>query len=119
MGVAQYASFLSDVTARLFLGTQRALGSSRKGVVDVASSSSAERLQSVHERLDVPFRALDEQRQQLDPPGPVFALEHGLSPAEFDRLKTAVRAAVADGFGAVYRTWWLPFVVYAAGVCYD
>ncbi len=30
-----------------------------------------------------------------------------------------MRAAVANGFGAIYRTWWLPFVVYAADVGYD
>lgn len=69
--------------------------------------------------MDAHFRALREQRERLDPPGPVFALEHGLGPAEFDLLQAAVRGAVVRGFGAVYRPWWLPFVVYAADVGYD
>lgn len=82
-------------------------------------ASTVEILKHFHDRLDVHFRALHEEREQLAPPGPVFALEHGLSPAEFDVLTASVRAAVAAGFGAVYRTWWLPFVVYAADVGYD
>jgi len=86
---------------------------------DLAVGSTVDILKHFHERLDVHFRTLRNEREQLTPPGPVFALEHGLSPAEFDLLKSAVRAAVAAGFGSVYRTWWLPFVVYAADVGYD
>ncbi len=85
----------------------------------VADQSTVEVLKYFHERLDVHFRTLHEERDQLDPPGPVFALEHSLSTAEFDLLKGTVRAAVAAGFGAVYRTWWLPFVVYSADMGYD
>lgn len=88
-------------------------------MVGLASASTVDILKHFHERLDRHFRALREQREQLDPPGPVFALEHGLSPAEFDLLKAAVRGAVASGLGPVYRTWWLPFVVYAADIGYD
>ena len=82
-----------------------------EGMADLAGGSTVDILKHFHERLDVHFCALHEERQQLDPPGPVFALEHGLSPAGFDLLKATVRAAVAAGFGAVCRTWWLPFVV--------
>lgn len=88
-------------------------------MADRAGGSTADILKHFHDRLDVHFRALQVEREQLDPPGPVFALEHGLSPAEFDLLKATVRAAVAAGFGVVYRTSWLPFVVYAADVGYD
>jgi len=88
-------------------------------VVDLASGSTGHILKHFQERLDLHFRALHQQHQQLDPPGPVFALEHGLSPSEFDLLQCAVRAAVANGLGASYRAWWLPFVVYAADVGYD
>ncbi len=86
---------------------------------DRAGGSTVDILKHFHERLDVHFRALRKEREQLAPPGPVLTLEHGLGPAEFDLLKSAVRAAVAAGFGSVYRMWWLPFVVYAADVGYD
>lgn len=76
-------------------------------------------LKNFHERLDTHFRALHEQRLKLEPAAPVFALEHGLEPAEFELLQAAVRAAVAKGFRDIYWTWWLPFVVYAADVGYD
>ncbi|MEU4603498.1 hypothetical protein AB0F43_11010 [Kribbella sp. NPDC023972] len=76
-------------------------------------------LKRFHERLDVHFRELSEQRHQLSPVAPVFALEHDLPQAEFEVLEAAVRAAVASGFGPRYRQWWLPFVVYAANVGYD
>lgn len=76
-------------------------------------------LREFHERLDAHFRELRGQRSLLQPSAPVFALEHGLEPAEFDLMKAAVRAAIARGFGPLYHTWWLPFIVYAADVGYD
>lgn len=88
-------------------------------MADFADRSTVDILKHFHEQLDVHFRALNQERERLDPPGPTFALEHGLSAAEFELLKASVRAAVAAGFGAVYRTWWLPYVVYAADVGYD
>lgn len=88
-------------------------------MADITRAGAVDVLQRFHERLDGHFRALREQREQLEPPGPTFALEHGLDDAEFELLKAAVRGAVAGGFGASYRTWWLPFVVYAADVGYD
>lgn len=86
---------------------------------DITRADAVDILQRFHERLDRHFRALREQREQLEPPGPTFALEHGLDDAEFELLKAAVRGAVAGGFGAGHRTWWLPFVVYAADIGYD
>src|SRR5215472_4027458 len=47
--------------------------------VRAASASSSDALtllKRFHERLDVHFRTLHDQRQQLESPGPVFALEH-------------------------------------------
>ena len=55
----------------------------------------------------------------LSPAAPVFALEHGLGDADLDLLKNAVRSAVRQGFGATFRQWWLPFVVYAAESGYE
>lgn len=86
---------------------------------DLAGRSTVDILKHFHERLDVHFGALRKERERLTPRGPVFALEHGLSSAEFDLLKSAVRAAVAAGFGSRYRVWWLPYVVYAADIGYD
>ena len=88
-------------------------------IAGALSNDAVTLLQDFHERLDLHFRALLTQRQQLEPTGPIFALEHGLEAAEFELLKAAVRAAVANGFGSIYRSWWLPFVVYAADVGYD
>jgi hypothetical protein len=86
-------------------------GAKRGGAVEV--------LEVFHRRLDAHFAALQAQRQALDPSSPVFALEHDLEPADLALLNSAVRAAVVDGFGSRVRTWWLPFVVYAAEVAYD
>lgn len=88
-------------------------------VAGAPSSGTVTLLRDFHERLDIHFRALLVQRQQLEPAGPVFTLEHGLETAELELLKGAVRAAVANGLGPTYRPWWLPFVVYAADVGYD
>lgn len=86
---------------------------------DPDGASTVDILKHFHDRLEIHFRTLHEEREQLVPPGPVFAMEHGLGPAEFDLLTESVRAAVAAGLGARYRMWWLPFVVYAADVGYD
>lgn len=88
-------------------------------MVDVAQGSTLELLQSLQSRLHLHFQALHEERRLLNPPGPVFALEHGLGSAEFSLLEASVRGAVASGFGTAYRACWLPFVVYAADVGYD
>ena len=85
----------------------------------VASSDTVGVLQYLHEKLDVHFRQLHEARKRLDPASPVFALEHGLGPADLDLLLRNVRSAVAQGLGARHRRWWLPFVVYAAESGYD
>lgn len=80
----------------------------------VASSTTAELLQYLHESLDSHFTAMREARTSLVPSSPVFALEHDLSGEDLGLLMTTVRAAVASGLGARHRQWWLPFVVYAA-----
>jgi hypothetical protein len=85
----------------------------------VAKGGTVEILRYLHEKLDVHFRQLHERRLQLEPASPVFALEHDLCDADLELLKTTVRAAVAQGFGARVRQWWLPFVVYAAESGYD
>ena len=78
-----------------------------------------ELLKYFHKRLDAHYRALHEQRQELEPHAPVFAIEHDLDTAEFEMLQAAVQVAVARGFGVQNRAWWLPFVAYAADVGYD
>jgi hypothetical protein len=88
-------------------------------VVDLASSSTVESLQHLHETLDAHFTSLHASREALEPSSPVFALEHDLSSEDLDLLKTTVRAAVKAGLGARHRQWWLPFVVYAAESGYD
>jgi hypothetical protein len=86
---------------------------------EVASSSTVELLQSLHESLNAHFAGLRDERSKLKPSSPVFALEHDLSEDHLDLLMTTVRAAVAGGLGAQHRQWWLPFVVYAAESGYD
>lgn len=81
---------------------------------DVASSTTLELLQYLHESLDTHFSAMREARTSLEPSSPVFALEHDLSEEDLELLMTTVRATVASGLGARHRQWWLPFVVYAA-----
>jgi hypothetical protein len=88
-------------------------------VEEVRRGGAAEVLEYLHRKLDVHFRHLHETRQQLEPTAPVFALEHALSEMDLALLKTSVRAAVAQGFDARFRQWWLPFVVYAAELGYD
>jgi hypothetical protein len=88
-------------------------------MVDTATSSTIDILKHFHELLDARFRVLHESRSSVVPVAPVFALEHGLEPSEFEVLQSAVRSAVADRFGVRYRKWWLPYVVYAANIGYD
>lgn len=86
---------------------------------EVARGGTVEILEYLHRKLDAHFRRLCEHRRGMDPASPVFALEHDLGQADLDLLKTAVRDAVRQGFGARPRRSWLPFVVYAAEVGYD
>lgn len=82
---------------------------------DVRPGGTVEILQHLHRSLDIHFRQLHDLRRKVgDGTTPVFALEHDLGKADLELLNSAVRAAVAAGFGARFRAWWLPFVVYAA-----
>ena len=86
---------------------------------DSKNRSTLQVLEDFHTELGRHFRALHEERKLLSPAAPVFALEHGLGDADLDLLKNAVRSAVRQGFGATFRQWWLPFVVYAAESGYE
>ena len=86
---------------------------------DPKGRSTIQVLEDFHTELDRHFRALHEERKLLSPAAPVFTLEHGLGDADLDLLKNAVRSAVRHGFGAAFRQWWLPFVVYAAESGYE
>ncbi|MQS06204.1 hypothetical protein [Streptomyces alkaliphilus] len=83
-----------------------------------APGGSREVLKYLHEYLDEHFQTLHTRRQALQPTAPVFALEHDLNQDDLDLLSNAVRGAVAEGFDIRHRTWWLPFVVYAAEIGY-
>lgn len=76
-------------------------------------------LEEMHSRLDAHFRSLHDRRSAIAGTPPVFALEHGLSTAEVESLNSTVKQAVANGFRALHRRWWLPFVIYAAEAGYD
>lgn len=71
-------------------------------------------LERLHGRLESHFGQLAGTRNTHAPGAPVFALEHELDDEDLASLKNAVRAAVAAGFGASHKRWWLPFAVYAA-----
>ena len=86
---------------------------------DSKNRSTVQVLEDFHTELGRHFRALHEERKLLSPAAPVFALEHGLGDADLNLLKNAVRSAVRQGFGATFRQWWLPFVVYAAESGYE
>ena len=88
-------------------------------MLEVSRGGTVEILEYLHRKLDDHFRRLHKTRQQLDPVTPVFVLEHDLGETDLDLLRTTVRAAVAQGFSARARQWWLPFVVYAAESGYD
>jgi hypothetical protein len=80
----------------------------------VVSSGTVDLLAQFHARLHDHYSSLHAARSLLDSAAPVFALEHGLSEVDLDLLQVTVRASVAQGFSMKHRTWWLPFVVYAA-----
>lgn len=87
-------------------------------MVEVAPSDVTEVLEHLHGKLNSHFRRLHEQREQLEPASPVFALEHDLGFADLDMLKSAVRSGI-NGFWLHHFTkTWLPFVVYAAEMGY-
>jgi len=80
----------------------------------------ADRLKSLHDRLDDHYRQLSENRGSLKGQPPIFALEHSLAELEVDDLKKAVRTAIADRFQSKYwKNSWLPFVVYATEIGYE
>lgn len=72
-------------------------------------------LGALHDRLLVHFGNLRDSRGEID--APVFALEHGLAPAEVALLRDDVTAAI--GGGDVRLDAWLPFVVYATEIGYE
>jgi hypothetical protein len=81
---------------------------------EVPRGGTVEILEYLHRNLDTYFLSLRNLRQQLEPASPVFALEHDLGDTDLALLESMVRSAVVQGFGARFRHWWLPFVVYAA-----
>ncbi|GAB5903137.1 hypothetical protein [Mycobacteroides chelonae] len=87
---------------------------------EVPHATTSEMLEYFHDQLDAHFGALRKRRQQLGPPAPVFALEHGLLGGDLDLLHRAVEAAHRERLlTRVGRRWWLPFVVHAAEVGYN
>ncbi|GHJ40466.1 hypothetical protein [Streptomyces sp. TS71-3] len=85
----------------------------------MARDGSVELLKYLHKRLHDHFRTLHEHRRALQSAAPVFVLEHNLSSNDFELLLAAVRGAVRQGLDIHSRTWWLPFVVYAAEIGYE
>ncbi len=90
------------------------LGMGSVDVPEIAPVDTVEVLRQLHVRLDDHFRRLCNERRELDPISPVFALEHDLLQADVDALNHAVRSAVQEGLSPRHRQWWLPFVVYSA-----
>jgi hypothetical protein len=72
-------------------------------------------LGALHDRLLVHFGNLRDLRRGNG--APVFALEHGLAPAEVAILRSEVASAIARG--DLCRDAWLPLVVYATELGYD
>lgn len=97
-------------------------GTTWKGCIamaEVSRASTPETLEYLHGQLDAQFTALHKRRQQLDPPAPVFALEHGLAGDDLTFLQDAVRSAHRERLlSRASERWWLPFVVHAAEVGY-
>lgn len=88
-------------------------------MTQIAHASTAETLAYLHGELAAHFDALHKGRQQLNPPAPVFALEHGLGADDRELLEDAVRAAHRERLlSRASGRWWLPFVVHAAEVGY-
>lgn len=112
---------LSDVAERLW-STEALTRIDRGGgglqVSHIAPVDTLEALQYLHAKLDTHFRRLRDQRLQLEPTSPVFALEHDLSSVEIELLKSAVRSGIQDFWLGHFRKTWLPFVVYAAEMGY-
>lgn len=88
-------------------------------MVEVEKGSAAETLAFFHGLLDAHFRAIQQRRQKLGTPSPVFALEHGLDANDRKLLQDAVVAAHAEGIiTRASSRWWLPLVAHAAEVGY-
>lgn len=86
---------------------------------DTARASPIELIEHLHANLDAHFTELAARRRSLQPPAPVFALEHGLSVNDRELLTKAVGDAHRLGLmPAASRNSWLPFVVHAAEVGY-
>jgi hypothetical protein len=116
----QCSTEVSDPSRRLVLtrvSTRNETGWAQ--VVEVAATEPLDILEHFHARLDAHFTALSTARSALAPAPPVFVLEHDLSPAELELLKSAVRAVVSWGLQTRHRRPWLPFVVYGAEHGYD
>ena len=60
-------------------------------MVEVAPSDVTEVLEHLHGKLNSHFRRLHEQREQLEPASPVFALEHDLGFADLSYFSRFVR----------------------------
>jgi hypothetical protein len=67
-------------------------------------------------RLDRHFAELRKERSAAVGDRPIFALEHGLSPAELEDLNKHIREDVATGPPSRFHA--LPWIVYAAEVGY-
>lgn len=95
---------------------------SSKGAIaleDVALASPTDLIEYLHAKLHVHFTELAARRGRLEPPAPVFALEHGLSSNDRELLTRAVGDAHRLGLmPTASRISWLPFVVHAAEVGY-
>lgn len=77
--------------------------------------SADKELGDLHERLHAHFGRLRDARAAVG--APVFALEHGLAPAEVALLREDVTTVIDEGHVPVEA--WLPFVVYATEIGYD
>lgn len=78
-----------------------------------------ELIEYLHASLDAHFTELAARRRSIEPPAPVFALEHGLNPDDRELLTKAVGDAHRLGLmPTASRNSWLPFVVHAAEVGY-
>ena len=87
--------------------------------MDLDPASTTATLEYFQELLDGQFRRLHERRANLDPPAPVFALEHGLDADDVALLQGAVGEAHRSNlFASISRRLWLPFAVHAAEVGY-
>ncbi len=81
----------------------------------VSRGSVDNELRALHNRLDAHFGGLRDSRASIG--APVFALEHGLAPAEFALLSELIVSAVNAGH--VPSDAWLPLVVYATEFGYS